>query len=125
MFNNSCVSQSSSQKHLSVILDSKLILHENLKMVSLEINKTSGLLGKLQNLLPRSTLITLFKGFARPDLDHSDIRFGQAYNKTFHQKLKFVKYNASLAIAGAMQGNSKEKIYQGLGLESLQLRRWY
>ena len=56
VFNNTNVSQSSSQKHLGVILDSKLIFDEHLKMVSLKISKTLGLLRKLHNLLPRSTL---------------------------------------------------------------------
>ena len=40
VFNNTSVSQSSSQKHLSVILDSKLIFDERLKMVSLKISKS-------------------------------------------------------------------------------------
>ena len=44
VFNDTSVSQSSSQKHLSVILDSKLIFDERLKMVSLKISKTLGLL---------------------------------------------------------------------------------
>ena len=35
------------------------------------------------------------------------------------------RYNASLAITRAIRGTSKEKIYQELGLESLQLRCWY
>ena len=56
VFNNTNVSQSSSQKHLGVILDSKLIFDEHLKMISLKISKTLGLLRKLHNLLPRSTL---------------------------------------------------------------------
>ena len=30
-----------------------------------------------------------------------------------------------MAITVAIRGTSKEKIYQELGLESLQLRRWY
>ena len=54
VFNNTSVSQSSSQKYLGVILDSKLIFDEHLKMVSLKISKTLGLLRKLHNLLPRS-----------------------------------------------------------------------
>ena len=29
------------------------------------------------------------------------------------------------AIAGAMQGTSRDKMYQELGLESLKSRRWY
>ena len=47
LFNNTVVSQSSSQKHLGVILDSKLIFDEYLKMTSLKIRKTLGLLQKL------------------------------------------------------------------------------
>ena len=33
--------------------------------------------------------------------------------------------NTCLVITGAIRGTSKEKLYQELGLESLQLRRWY
>ena len=36
LFNNTSVFQSSSQKHLGVILDSELIFNEHLKMVSLK-----------------------------------------------------------------------------------------
>ena len=123
--NNTSVSQSSSQKHLGVILDSKLIFDEHLKMVSLKISKTLGLLRKLHNLLPRSALITIYKAFARPYLDYGDIFYDQAYNMSFHYKLESIQYNACLAITGAIRGTSKEKLYQELGLESLQLRRWY
>ena len=128
VFNNSCVSQSSSQKHRGVILETKLVLNEHLKMVSLKINKTLGILRKLQNLLPRSALITIYKAFIRPHLDYGDILYDQAMiilydqsNMSFHQKLQSVQYNACLAIPGAIQDTSKEK----LGLESLQLRCWY
>ena len=36
-----------------------------------------------------------------------------------------IQYNAVLAVATAIQGFSSEKIYQELGLESLQSRRWF
>ena len=39
--------------------------------------------------------------------------------------MESIQYNAWLAITGAIRGTSREKIYQELGLESLQLRRWY
>ena len=68
-FNNTNASQSSSQKHLGVMLDSKVIFDEHLKMVSLKTSKTLGLLRKLHNLLPRSVLITIYKTFVRPCLD--------------------------------------------------------
>ena len=85
------VSQSSSQKHLGVILDSKLIFDEHLKMVSLKISKTLGLLRKLHNLLLRSALITISKAFDRPYLDYGDILYDQAYNMSFHHKLESIQ----------------------------------
>ena len=46
-------------------------------------------------------------------------------NISFHHKLEFIQYNACLAKTGAIRSTSKEKLYQELDLESLQLRRWY
>ena len=43
----------------------------------------------------------------------------------FCEKLESVQYKAALAITGAIQGTSRKKIYQELGLESLKSRRWY
>ena len=59
------VSQSSSQKHLGVIIDYELIFNGHLKMASLKTNKAFALFQKLQNLLPRSLLITIHKDFLR------------------------------------------------------------
>ena len=36
-----------------------------------------------------------------------------------------MQYKAALAITGAIQGTSHDKLYQELGLESLKSRRWY
>ena len=47
----------------------------------------------------------------------------QAFNASFHEKLESIQYNACLALT--IRGTSKEKIYQGLGLESLQIRLRY
>ena len=47
-----------------------------------------GLLRKLQNHLPKVTLvITIYKSFIRPHLDYGYILYDQAYNMSFHQKL--------------------------------------
>ena len=61
----------------------------------------------------------------RPHLDYGDIIYDQAYNASFHQKLDSIQYNAALAITGAIRGTSKEKLYDELGLETLEKRRWY
>ena len=39
-------------------------------------------------------------------------------------KIKSLQYNAALAVAGAIRGSSKEKLYQELGFEYLSSRRW-
>ena len=43
---------------------------------------------------------------------------------SFHLKVESVQYNAYLAETGAMRGTSKEKLYQEIGLKSLQLGHW-
>ena len=60
-------------------------------MILNKINKTIGSLRKLQNILPRSALLTLYKSFIRPHLDYGDIIYGQAYNASFHQKLELLQ----------------------------------
>ena len=107
------------------MLESKLIFDKHLKMVSLIPFLKSGLLRKLHNLPPRLALITIDKAFVRSHLHYGDILYDQAYNMSFHDKLESIQYNACLAITGAIRGTSKEKFYQELGLESLQLRLWY
>ena len=88
-------------------------------------DKTIELLRKLQAVLARPSLVTIYKAFIRPHLDYGDIIYDQAYKESFHQKLESIQYNAALAITGAIRGTSREKLYQELELESLQKRHWY
>ena len=125
MFNSNQVNKTSSQKHLGIILDESLSFEEHLKTISVKTNKTLYLLRKLQNLLPRPALITLYKSFIRPYLDYGDIIYEQAFNSSFHEKLESIQYNASLAITGAIRGTLREELYKELGFESLRARRWY
>ena len=123
-FNNN-VSQASSQKHLGLTLDNRLTFDEHLTNVSNKISKTIGMLRKLQNILPRPALLTIYKCFIRPHLDYGDIIYDQACNFSFHQNLESIQHNAALALTGVIRGSSRKTLYQELGLESLQLRRWY
>ena len=90
-----------------------------------KVNKTIGLLRKLQNILPRGPLLTIYKSFIRPNLDYGDVIYDQHYNNSFHQKLESIQYNAALAITGAIRVSSREKLYKELGLASLQQQRWF
>ena len=60
LFNSASVSRTSSQKHLGIIFDNQLKFEDHIKMVFGKINKTIGLLRKVQNLLPRAVLITTY-----------------------------------------------------------------
>ena len=108
-----------------MILDTKLNFQEHLKNILNKVSKTIGLLRKLQNILSRGPLLTIYKSFIRPHLDYGDVIYDQHYNNSFHQKLESIQYNAALAKTGAVRGSSKEKLRQELGLKSLQQRRWY
>ena len=108
-----------------LFLDSKLNFSEHLKNIFHKTNKTIWLLRKLQTLLPRAPLITIYKSLIRPNLDYGDTIYDQTFNMLFQQKMETIQYNAALAITGAIRGSSREKLYQELGLETLQQRRWY
>ena len=51
--------------------------------------------------------------------------YDQTFNMSFQQKMETIQYNAALAITGAIRHSSGEKLYQELGLKTLQQRRWY
>ena len=125
LFSNINVSQVNSQTHLGVILDFKLTFEEHLKNAFNKPNKTIGLLRKLSNLLPRQSLVVIYKAFVRPYLVHGDALYDQTFNNSFCAKMKSIQYNACLAITGTIRGTSRQKIFQELSLKSLQLRRWY
>ena len=49
--------------------------------------------------------------FVRPYLDYGDILYDKPDNKNFQNKLEKVQYRACLAITGAIQGTSRQKLY--------------
>ena len=67
--NNSvqCI-KANSQKQLGIVLDDRLSFEEHLKMVLKKVNKTIGLLRKLNNILPGPALLTIYKDLVRPHL---------------------------------------------------------
>ena len=83
-----------------------------------------GPIRRLSVNLPRNALLTIYKSFIRPHLDYGDILYDKPNNENFQSKIEKVQYRACLAIAGAIQGTSREKNYEELGLHSLAKRRW-
>ena len=83
------------------------------------MDKSIALLEKLQTILPRPTLPTIYKA---PTL------ILVAPYMTKHAMILFIntiQYNADFAITGTIRGTSLENLYQELGLDSLQQRYWY
>ena len=58
-------------------------------------------------------------------IDYRDIIYDQPQNESFCEKLESIPYKATPGTTGAMQGTSRDKIYQELGLEPLKCTRWY
>ena len=81
------------------------------------VNRTIGFMCKLQSVLPRINLVTIYKAFVRSRLDYGDILYDQVFNNSFHDRLESIQYNACLAIKGATRGTSREKLDQELDLE--------
>ena len=79
---------------------------------------------EINNILPCSSLLTIYRSFVRSHLDYGDVIYDQPENESSSSKIESVQYNASLAITGAIRGTSPENLYQELGLESLKSRRW-
>ena len=111
IFNNIPVNQTSYQKHLGMFLDNKLNFGEHLKYITNKVNKSIVLLCKLQMILPRRSLVTIYKSFIKPHLDYGDIVYDQAFNKSFRDNLESIQYNASLTITVAIRSTLKEKLY--------------
>ena len=80
MFNNNIVNVTSIHKHLAMIFDFNLIFDKHLKSVLKRISKVVGLLWKFQGILPRTSLITIYKSLPRPHLDCGDIIYYEIFN---------------------------------------------
>ena len=109
---------------MGVKLDFKLTFEDHLNNVLAKVNKVLGLLRKVRILLPKTTLITIYKAFIRSHLDYGNVPFNQVFNNSFKEKPESIQYSACLTLPVAIRGKPKEKVYEELGLESLQERRW-
>ena len=124
-FDKKPVKPSQTHKHLGMMFDSNLSYEHHIKSILNKVNKTIGLLRKFRLILPRHSLITIYKTFIRPHLGYGDVIYDRAFNESFHQRLESIQYNAAIAITGTIRGTSSEKLFQELGLETLKSRRWF
>ena len=69
--------------------------------------------------------MAIYKSFIRAHLDYHDIIYDHTFNVSFQQKEERILCNGVVAITGAIPETSKKKLFEDLGLNSLQHRRWY
>ena len=96
VFNNDYVSKPNLQKHLGLAFDNRLSFDEHLKMITINVNKTIGILRKLHEDLRRSHQLTIYNVFVRLHLDYGGIISDQDYKfspKTGTNKIRCMPCN--------------------------------
>ena len=105
---------------LDSLLDFSIHIEQNIK----RCNKIIGLIRRLSICLPREALFTIHRSFVRPYLDCDGILYDKLGNINFERKIEKVQYKACIAIVGAIQRTSLERLNDELVLISLSKRRW-
>ena len=74
---------------------------------------------RIRHMIPRHSLIAIYKSITRPHFYSCDIIYCQLNNEIFYNRIEKMQYNASLAITGAIRKNHKPKSTGNLGLHPL------
>ena len=93
-FNNNIIATCHHQKHLGVVLDSKLDFSIDIEQKIRKYNKIIGLITRLSVCLPRKALLTIYKFFVRLHLDFGDILYDKPGNLNLKSKIDKVQYKA-------------------------------
>ena len=97
VFNNTPVHQTHSlPETFRSIFRQKLNFKLHIKEKISKVMKGICIIKKLSNVLPRKSLITIYKSFVRPHLDYGDLIYDQPNNESFCQQIKSVQYSVSL-----------------------------
>ena len=135
IFNDIPVKNVDETKHLGMVLDKKLNFVSHVCEKIAKANQAIGVMKQLHTYVPRNTLETIYKLYARPHLDYGDVIYHIPDNnsKTFDSeistvhplmsRIESVQYEAACVVSGAWRGTSRNKLYDDLGWESLHHRR--
>ena len=113
-FNGTIVAKVNEQKHLGLILDSKLSFEKHLNEKIIKAKKNIGIIKHLSKFLPLKTLDQMYKALVRPHLDYCDIIYHipskinpppqRATLNFLMEQVERVQYQAALAVTGTWQG---------------------
>ena len=134
-FNNNEVKRVNDHKHLGLILDSKLSFTKHINEKVSIARKGIGVIKHLAPYLPLKSRDQIYKMYVRPHLDYCDIiyhvpvisnHFDSSLTLNYQMNvLERTQYQAALAVSGAWKGTNKDKIYEELGWETLDQRRFF
>ena len=134
-FNGVEVKRVSEHKHLGLTLDPKLNFISHINEKTNKARTGIGLIRHLRSYLPTKSLDQIYKMHVRPHLDYCDFIYHIPplkneldfdINLNFQMKaLESLQYQAGLAITGTWRGSNRDKLYEELGWETLQNRRWF
>ena len=103
LFNNLNVAQRNCHKHLGMILVSRVTVNEYLEKEFGKVNRRICIIYKLQPVLPKSALLTIYKSFVCLHFNFGDVIFDYAHNELFHLKLESFQYKAALETTAAIK----------------------
>ena len=113
-YDNIEVSRAYSQKHLGLVLDNKLTFKKHIKD---KLNKAYfgvGKIKRLRDILPRDSLVTIYKSFIKTHLDYGDVIYDQPNNDSFSDKIEQLQHKSCLGITEVIQRTSQECLYNEL-----------
>ena len=118
-FNGTLVPKVNEQKHLGLILDSKLSFERHINEKIIKAKRGIGIIKYLSKYLPLITLDQMYKALVRSHLDYCDIIYHiPASNSQINlgttlsslmEKVEKIQYQAAIAITGTWQGYNREK----------------
>ena len=133
IFNGIDVKKADENKHLGLVLDSKLSFESHLDEKLAKARSGLGLMKQLKKWVSHIVLENIYKLYVRPNLDYADIVYHKAVESNtifkhnvinfFMRKVESIQYEAARVVTGAWKGTNREKLYENLGWESMNDRR--
>ena len=109
-------------KHLGLTLTNTMSWNEHIKTITCKANKRITVLKRIQRLVPRHVLETLFTSMIRPVLEYGDVIFDCC---TLEQEklIEKVQRDAAIACTGAYRRTHHEDLLEELSWAPLKTRR--
>ena len=99
---------------MGLVLDNKLTFKKHVKD---KLNKAYfgvGKIKRLRDILPRDSLVTIYKSFIKTHLDYGDVIYDQPNNDSFSDKIEQLQHKSCLGITEVIQRTSQECLYNEL-----------